>query len=70
MMGHKFPLLIPKTKLTKSPPNMHHYATVSKGRHPLLSLNIPASVGSSGLRPSQAQRVTFCSWCTGKSLWI
>ena len=33
----------------------------------MLYLGTTAEVGSGGLRAAQAQRVTFCSRCTGKS---
>ena len=64
------PLFNPKLINTKSPPISHPYATHSKGRPPVHFLSTTAGVGSSGLRPAQPQRVTFCSRCTGKSFWI
>ena len=57
----------PKTRLAKSHPNSHDYVTCSKGRPTMLSLSTTSVVGTSGLRPAQAQRVTFCSRCTCKS---
>ena len=58
MMGHKFPLLI-QNHSTKTLVNTQHYATHSKGRPPMLFLSTTASVGSSGLRPAQVQRVNL-----------
>ena len=59
--GVQVPSFNPKLINTKSPPILHPYATHSKGRPPVHSLSITAGVGSSGLRPAQPQRVTFCS---------
>ena len=64
--GVQVPSFNPKPKSTKSPPILHPYATHLKGRPPVHSLSTTASVGSSGLRPAQPQRVTFCFKCTGK----
>ena len=50
--GSQVPSFNPTTNLTKSSPNMYHYATHSKGRTPMFSLSTTASVGSSGLRPA------------------
>ena len=58
--GVQGPSFNPKTMTSKTPPILHGYATCLKGRP-------PAGVGSSGLRPAQPQRVTFCSRCTGNS---
>ena len=68
--GVQLPSFNPKPVNTKTPPISHPYATHSKGRPPVHSLSTTTSVGSSGLRPAQPQRVTFCSRCTGKSFWI
>ena len=68
--GIQVPSFNPKTMTSKTPPISHGYATRSKGRPPVHSLSTTAGVGSSGLRPAQPQRVTFCSRCTGNSFWI
>ena len=68
--GVQVPSFNPKTMTSKTPPISHGYATHSKGRPPVHSLSTTASMGSSGLRPAQPQRVTFCSRCTGNSFWI
>ena len=68
--GVQVPSFNPKLINIKSPPISHPYATCLKGRPPMHSLSTTASVGSSGLRPAQPQRVTFYSRCTGKSFWI
>ena len=60
----------PKLISTKSPPISHPYATCSKMRPPVHSLSTTTGMESSGLRPAQPQRATFCSSCTGKSFWI
>ena len=60
----------PKPMNSKTPQNSHQYTTCSKGRPPMHYLSISTGEGSSGLRPAQPQRVTFCSRCTGNSLWI
>ena len=59
-----------KPMSTKSLPNLHPYANRSKGRPPVHFLSTTAGMGSSGMRPAQPQRVTFCSRFTGKSFWI
>ena len=68
--GSQVPSFNQKPNFTKSPPDTHQYATHFKGRPPALSLSTTNGMGSSGLRPAQAQRVIFCSRCTGKSFWI
>ena len=68
--GVQVPSFNPKPIAKKSSPIFHPYATHSKGRPPLHSLSTTDSVGSSGLRPAQPQRITLCSRCTGKSFWI
>ena len=68
--GAQVPSFNPKPMTIKSPQISHDYATCSKGRPPVHSLSSTASMGSSGLRPAQPQRVTFCSRCTGTSFWI
>ena len=68
--GIQVPSFNPKPMYSKTPPILHQYATHSKGRPPMHSLSTTASMGSSGLRPAQPQRVTFCSRCTGNSFWI
>ena len=68
--GVQVPSFNPKTMTRKTPPISHGYATRSKGRPPVHSLSTTTGVGSSGLRPAQPQRVTFCSRCTGNSFWI
>ena len=68
--GVQVPSFNPKTMTSKTPPISHGYATRSKGRPPVHSLSTTAGVGSSGLRPAQPQRVTFCSRCTGNSFWV
>ena len=68
--GVQVPSFNSKPISTKSPPISHPYATHSKGRPPVHSLSTTTGMGSSGLRPAQPQRVTFCSRCTGKSFWI
>ena len=68
--GVQVPSFNPKTMTRKTPPISHGYATHSKGRPPVHSLSTTAGMGSSGLRPAQPQRVTFCSRCTGNSFWI
>ena len=68
--GAQVPSFNPKLTINKSPPDSHPYATGSKGGPPVHSLSTTANMGSSGLRPAQPQRVTFCSRCTGKSFWI
>ena len=55
------PSLNPKLNAIKSPSDSNGYTTHSKGRPPMHSLSTTTGVGSSGLRPAQAQRVTFCS---------
>ena len=57
--GVQVPSFNPKLISTKSPPILHPYATLSKGRPPVHSLSTTASMGSSGLRPAQPQRVTL-----------
>ena len=68
--GVQVPSFNPKPINTKLTPILHPYATCLKGRPPVHSPSTTASVGSSGLRPAQPQRVTFCSRCTGKSFCI
>ena len=68
--GSQVPSFNPKLINVKTPPISHPYTNCSKGRPPVHSLSATTSVGSSGMRPTQPQRVTFCSRCTGKSFWI
>ena len=68
--GVQVPSFNPKPNNMKSPPISHPYATCLKGKSPVHSLSTTACVESSGLRPAQPQRVTFCSRCTGNSFWI
>ena len=65
--GAQVPSFNPTPMNTKSIPISHDYATRLKGRPPVHSLSTTISMGSSGLRPAELQRVTFCSRCTGKS---
>ena len=64
------PFFNPKPMNSKTPPILHQYATHLKGRPPMHSLSTNTGMGSSGLRPAQPQRVTFCSRCAGNSFWI
>ena len=68
--GEQVPSFNPKPMNSKIPPISHQYTTRSKGRPPMHSLSTTAGMESSGLRPAQPQRVTFCSRCTGNSFWI
>ena len=68
--GGHVPSFNPKPMNSKTPPISHQYATRLKGRPPMHSLSTTTSMGSSGLRPAQPQRVTFCSRCIGNSFWI
>ena len=68
--GVQVPSFNPKPMTSKTPPISHQYATHLKGRPPMHSLSTTTGVGSSGLRPAQPQRVTFCSRCTGNYFWI
>ena len=68
--GAQVPSFNPKPVYSKTPLISHGYATCSKGRPPVHSLSTTASMGSSGLRPAQPQKVTFCSRCTGNSFLI
>ena len=68
--GVQVPSFNPKPINSKTPPISHQYTTCSKGRPPMHSLSSTTSVGSSGQRPAQPQRITFCSRCTGNSFWI
>ena len=60
----------PKLNKNKSPLDSQQYATHSKRRPSMHFLGTTTNMESSGLRPAQAQGVTFCSRCTGKSFWI
>ena len=68
--GVQVPSFNPKPINTKSPPISHPYVIHLKGRPPVHMPSTTTGMGSSGLRPAQPQRVTFCSRCTGESCWI
>ena len=68
--GVQVPSFNPKPMNIETPLISHPYASHSKGRPPMHSLSTTTDMGSSGLRPAQPQRLTFCSRCTGKSFWI